>query len=461
MPGYKIPGRNISGCNVPGNMLSRHKKSSIMIVKIIPATKNSASFPAIGYNTGKLDKNKGELMMVSGFGPLEGLQNWRPEDYRNYLKAVSATNKAVKLPQFHAVISAEGKSYDKHQLTEIATKWLAAMGYGDQPYLLVYHKDTKNNHIHIVTTRVNKQGKKISDSYENLRAQRHLNAILGIDEKHSAKQDIAKALSYAYSTKAQLMMILECQGYTLKEENGKLLVIKFGHQQGEVDLSSLKYSAVKPERVKQLKAIFHKYAAVYDTALSKKAYPNRQMSTHYSSAFAEYLKEKHGLELLFHASADKPAYGYSVIDHAGKAVFKGSEIMPLKELLSVKPIQKPEIEEDTWRVQNTDADTKKHYSALLKAALYNYPDLAQGLRHQELDLFFDGEAYFLADQEGGFYANAVELLNEKQYNYMVRQFAQLSEIHEEFDRQAVSVNISGDVDDEAVHGRKRRRNKNR
>ena len=89
-----------------------------MIIKIIPATKNSASFPAVGYNTGKLDKNKGELMKVSGFGPLEGLQHWRPEDYRNYLKAVSATNKAVKLPQFHAVISADGKSHDKQETRE-------------------------------------------------------------------------------------------------------------------------------------------------------------------------------------------------------------------------------------------------------------------------------------------------------------------------------------------------------
>jgi hypothetical protein len=435
-----------------------------MIVKIIPATKNSASFPAVGYNTGKLDKNKGELMKVSGFGPLEGLQQIRPEDYRNYLKSVSATNKAVKLPQFHAVISAAGKEYNKHQLTEIATKWLAAMGYGEQPYLLVYHKDTKNNHLHIVTTRVNKQGKKINDSFENIRAQKHMNQILGIDEKRSVIQDIAKALSFSYSTKAQFMMILESLGYTLKEENGKITVIKFGHQQGEVDLAALQFSTANPERLNQLKAIFHKYAAVYDTALSKKTYPNKQKAAYYSSAFAEYLKEKHGLELLFHASADKPPYGYSVIDHAGKAVFKGSSIMPLKEMLGTNPTQKRGIEKEAWQVHNPDASTKKHYSAMLKAALYNYPDLAQGLRHQRLDLLFDGEAYFLADPEGCFYGNAAELLSEKQYGYLVRQFAQLTEIRSELERQNsddISVNIANDVDDEAVYGRKRRRNKNR
>jgi hypothetical protein len=431
-----------------------------MIVKIIPATKNSASFPAVGYNTGKLDKNKGELMKISGFGPLEGLQHLRPEDYRNYLKAVSATNKAVKLPQFHAVVSAAGKEYDKHQLTEIAIQWLAAMGYGDQPYLLIYHKDTKNNHIHMVTTRVNKQGKKINDSFENIRAQKHLNQILGIDEKETSRQDIAKALSYAYSTKAQLMMILESQGYTLKEADGKLSVIKFGNQQGEIDLNQLIFSAAKPERTNQLKAIFQKYAAVYDTQLTKKTYPNRQKAGYYGSAFAVYLKEKHGLELLFHASADKPPYGYSVIDHSGKAVFKGSEIMPLKELLSFKVSAQPEPEKEIWQEQPTDKEQKFYYATLLKAALYNYPDLAQGLRHQGLDLLFDGVNFFLVNQEDGFTINTAGLLNEKAYAYMARQYAQHSELAQEIEKQyseEIIISIADDVDDQQIHGMRRRR----
>jgi hypothetical protein len=433
-----------------------------MIVKIIPATKNSASFPAVGYNTGKMDKNKGELMKVSGFGSLEGLQHWRPEDYRNYLKAVSATNKAVKLPQFHAVISAEGKSHDKQQLTEIAAKWLAAMGYGDQPYLLVFHSDTKNNHIHIVTTRVNKQGKKINDSFENLRAQRHLNEILGLDERHSAKKDMETALSYAYSTKAQFMMILESRGYTLKEENSKISVIKFGHKQGDVDLKELCFSPANTERAGQLKSIFKKYAASYDTALVQKTLPNRQHVKAYTSDFANYLKEKHGLELIFHASGDKSPYGYTVIDHAGKAVFKGGEIIPLKELLTMQRGEKPEIEKEVWTEQHLNNDTKTYYVALLKAAMYNYPDLAQGLRGQGLDLLFDGERFFVTDNEGTFHADAGDLLDEKSYRYMARQFAGHTEVSKEVEQQfseAITVNIADDVDDQQIHGMRRRRQK--
>ena len=101
-----------------------------MIVRILSS---SASFSGVTYNMTKVDRDKGELMMVANFGALQGLQNLRPEDYKNYLKSVSANNRAVKKPQFHAAISAEGKSYDKHALAEIAIQWLEKIGIKVEP----------------------------------------------------------------------------------------------------------------------------------------------------------------------------------------------------------------------------------------------------------------------------------------------------------------------------------------
>ena len=168
-----------------------------------------AKFTAVRYNTDKVDKGNGELMKVSGFGPLQIFNEVRPEDYRNYLELLSARNKNVKLPQFHAVISAKGNEHDSYTLTEIATAWLDSMGYGRQPYLIVFHKDTGNHHVHMVTTRVDRAGKKIDSNFEHINAVRRLNKIIGLDEGETVKQDIAKALAYRFSTKAQFMMILE------------------------------------------------------------------------------------------------------------------------------------------------------------------------------------------------------------------------------------------------------------
>lgn len=145
-----------------------------MIVKIL---KKSATFKSVRYNTGKVGKDRGELLLVRNFGALEGMENLRPQDYINYLEAVSARSTRTKYPQFHVAISTKGRQHSKGELADIAQQWMQGMGYGQQPYLLIFHKDTANNHVHLVSTRVGRDGKKISDSYEKLRAYRVLNRI--------------------------------------------------------------------------------------------------------------------------------------------------------------------------------------------------------------------------------------------------------------------------------------------
>src|ERR1700761_760615 len=127
-----------------------------MVIKIFPPAKG---FPGIRYNTNKLDRGNGELMKVINFGALQGLSQLRPKDYQDYLMQLASLNKRVVYPQLHATISAKGSTSSKEELTVIAEKWLEAMGYGKQPYLVIFHKDTDNNHVHLVTCRVDRNGK--------------------------------------------------------------------------------------------------------------------------------------------------------------------------------------------------------------------------------------------------------------------------------------------------------------
>jgi hypothetical protein len=443
-----------------------------MIVRILST---SAAFSGVNYNTDKVDSGKGELMQVSNFWALQGLDELRPEDYKNYLKMVSARNARVKGPQFHAAISAKGKEHRKHDLTLIANQWLEHMGYAKQPFLIVFHKDTDNNHVHIVSTRIGRDGKKISSGFENIRAVNSLNKVMGLDERYSAQQDIAKALAYNFSTKAQLMMIVEIQGYVLKENKGHLDVIKFGKKQGEIDLSlaehQLKNYREDVGRTAQLKAIFRKYAALYDTSLKPLTVPlpgnYKQTAKGFTSDFAACLKEKFGIALLYHASGDKMPYGYSVIDHAGKSVFKGGEIMPLKELLAIPVTERYDFDERRSKEADTrpgelSPETKAYYAAILKAALFNYPDLMQGLYHQGLTITRNGETFKLADPGAGIYMDCAELLNDKQYEYLARQFDLESGLEQEVYRQyhdIPGINIADDMDDQQIHGMRRRRQK--
>ncbi len=417
-----------------------------MIVKILSS---SAAFDGVSYNTDKVGKGKGELMLVRNFGALQGLLNLRPEDYKNYLRMVSATNKAVKKPQFHAAISAEGRTYDKHHLTEIAMQWLGKMGYGDQPYLVVFHKDTSNNHVHIVSTRIDRNGKKINSGFENIRAQATMNAVLGIDEKHNAQSDIEKALSYSFSTKAQFMMILEGQGYKLSEKDGKLIVVKYGKVQGDISLTAvtekLQIAAGDENRKKQITALLHKYAPQYDTA-----------------GLTCYLGHKHGIVLRFHSKDGKNPYGYTIIDHAGKAVYKGGEIMPLADLYALNTGQLPYTRntETPYREPVPGPFRRGYYRAMLKAAMEDYPDIRQGFRETAVSVFLREDRYYLVDKSDKTFILLDQLLDREEYGKVMQAFAASGEMHTDSVEQHVYVplpTLASSVDDEATHGRKRRR----
>lgn len=349
---------------------------SYMIVKIF---KPVAEFKAVFYNLNKVLKGGGEVMKISGFGLLKGFDEVRIEDYRNYLEAQTALNSNIRLPQFHAMISAPDSSYDKQKLTKITIQWLEAMGYGDQPYLLVLHKDTDQAHIHIVSTRIDRKGEKIKDSFEHKRAIAELNRLMQLDEKHQAQLDAGKALRYHCSTKAQVLLLLEGMGYRCLEKDGRLVLCKFGKPlfaiTDERMLQQLAGWAPDKARAVQLKAIIRKYQAIHDSTLKPETTPlaggRTTTKTGYRTDLSDYLRKELGLQFIFHASGDKEPYGYTIIDHVQKRVFKGSEVMKLAEFIEPKAIA---IEPERPAVQAADAGNERpaeHYAPPLQPYFTN------------------------------------------------------------------------------------------
>lgn len=387
-----------------------------MIVKIL---KKSATFKAVSYNTGKVDKNRGELLLAKNFGVLEGMENLRPQDYINYLEAVSSKSTRIKYPQFHVAISTKGREHSKEELAGIAQKWMQGMGYAEQPYLLIFHKDTNNNHVHLVSTRVGKDGKKISDRYEKLRAYRVLNQVMGEDEKQSVANHLQKALSYSFSTRAQFMMLLEAHGYALSLKDNAYSISKFGRQLDSIDVAKVdaRITARQKDslRVQQIRAIIEKYRSQHDPSVIA-------TDAGYRSPLVGFLHSKFGLQVIFHGKDGKPPYGYTLIDHAKGAVYKGGEIVPLKDLVTYAHTE-PTQEQTNDQEQN---GTISPEDPLWEPSVFDEP-IAKDL------------PVLISDEP------------------VTTTSSPTIESDIEMSIPELDINISDDIDDEAILGRNRRR----
>ena len=145
-----------------------------MIAKI-SSTENLGG--ALGYNFKKVQHDEAAVLCVNelrkGFDGtfqmdkvLADMQKAIPEQCR--------TKKTV----FHCSLNPHpDEKLSDERLTQIAKEYMEELGYGKQPYIVFKHNDIAREHIHIVSLRVDSQGRKINDKYEGRRSKKITNAL--------------------------------------------------------------------------------------------------------------------------------------------------------------------------------------------------------------------------------------------------------------------------------------------
>jgi virulence-associated protein VapD len=353
-----------------------------MIAKILKATKG---FSGVIYSELKVDKGGATFCGAYNF-PFQS-QDADTDKYIAYMEQLaSCANKPVKNRQFHAIISTKGKEHDIDFLIEISQQWMQRMGYGNQPYLIYFHGDTDNNHVHIVSCRVDINGNSIPAYMEGRRAGIAIRELMNEDLKNKATADINDVLHhYSFSTEAQFKLVLEQRGWTIRTSNDRINLIKY-FKQGEIELSEVKEKATNYKqnmpRIKQLRAIFNKYGSLPIEELQK------------------MMRDKLGVDTVFHKSHGhtKP-YGYTVIDHNSKTVFKGSEILPLEKLINPVSREK-QIEIATQILTDyVNSNQKPNYSDI-KQILYR-----SGFSLRKNEVYVVGSKEKLISLDDTFYRN--------------------------------------------------------
>lgn len=322
---------------------------------------------ALNYNEQKVKQGHAILLQAVNY-----LKDADKLSFNNKLKRfqdLMALNERAKTNSLH--ISLNFDNADKlstEQFKEIADEYMQKIGFGNQPYLVYQHNDAGHPHIHIVTTSIKEDGKRI-DTFnigrnQSEKARREIEVKFGLTKAQSknrleydlkpvnvqrvqyGKAETRRAITnvldhvlsaYKYASLAELNAVL--QQYNVVADRGSEtsrifknngLVYRIldgdGNKKGVPVKASLIYS--KPT-LKNIEAKFesnerdrqkHKQRVMnaIDFAVLRKS----------NQSLAEFVRalQKEKIQVVLRQNNNGIIYGITYVDHHTKCVFNGSHL---------------------------------------------------------------------------------------------------------------------------------------
>jgi hypothetical protein len=116
---------------------------------------------ALHYNENKVRQSTAVLIHSRNFA--KDTQQLGITDKLGTLQNLAARNERTKVNSVHISLNFDpSEKLDDVTLQRIADSYLQKIGFGDQPYLVYKHEDASHPHIHIVTTNIKRNGKRIA-----------------------------------------------------------------------------------------------------------------------------------------------------------------------------------------------------------------------------------------------------------------------------------------------------------
>ncbi len=322
---------------------------------------------ALNYNEQKVKEGKAECIHAHNFLKEHEHLNFYEKLHR--FEALVSLNKRASTNTVHISINFSlNEKMDKEKLVEIAAAYMDKIGFEEQPYLVYQHLDAGHPHIHIVTTNIKKDGKRISlhniGKNQSAKARKEIEIIYKLvkaeDHKKLPSEEIAplsaQKVTYGKSpTKRGITNVLDAvlQNYkyaSLAELNAVLKLYNLNAdrgKEGEIIFRNrgLVYRVLDEKGNKigvpiKASSIFNKPTLSF---LEKKFKENELLKQQYKrsvktsidwimirppvslEAFKNALgKEK--IQFIIRENETGIIYGLTYVDHKTKCVFNGSEI---------------------------------------------------------------------------------------------------------------------------------------
>lgn len=369
-----------------------------MIIKKLEPV-HGGTFPGAAYNEQKVKEGVAELAghanidgnFLHTLHTLHGVGIGCGNEVEQYMQSRSQTFGNTRSTQFqlHLALSCKGKEKNKEQLVAIAHAMMKEYGAAQQPYLIYFHHDTENNHVHILTTRVTSKGKLMSDHHDYARLNASLNHVITEDMRN----DLDRMLDYSFNTEGQLMNIARGFNYKVGESKDSpehLMFYHGGSEAFQISRSDVaeKIAEVKNNRqdtlrreavAKRTKALFIKYREMSlnqmppasgkstkaeeksERAKTKKDLVEKKKKSrihpdikklknadvkalskteqYQLNWLIETLRSKFGIAVHFQKDKNGVVRGYGVVDHNNKVALNGSDVMKLADIVNFKQWQ--------------------------------------------------------------------------------------------------------------------------
>ncbi|GAB2769988.1 conjugal transfer protein MobB [Rhabdobacter roseus] len=378
------------------------------------------------YNEGKVARQEATLL-EAGYYPKEVAGLTFHEKWARLQQRMSL-NPRVKANVLHISLNfAPGENLPPERLTDIAVLYLDKIGFADQPFLLYEHHDAAHPHVHLVTTNIRADGRRISlhniGRIRSEKARKEIQAQFGLVKAEDrprlgyepppvrvepaayGKAETKRALSqvlrhvlptYRYSSLPELNAVL--RQYQVRADRGSEdsrlyqkggLVYRILDAAGNPVGVPMKASAFsfKPTltylsgRFAENQATKRNYRArlknTIDLALLEKptwATLSRQL-------------EHEGVRLVERSNDQGRVYGLTYVDHRTRCVFNGSElgkpytVQGLRARCGSVPLTQPPrvsvtppSQESSPRLPGTDFTDRSRDDGLLEALTLPLPD---------------------------------------------------------------------------------------
>ncbi len=321
---------------------------------------------AINYNEQKVKVGQAELIQAKGYPKEESRLNFHEK--LNRLQKLADLNTRTETHCLHVSLNFDpSEKLSAEKLKAIAETYMSGIGFGSQPYLIYKHEDAAHPHIHIVSTNIQKDGKRISlhnlGRVQSEKIRKEIEVQFGLVKASDRQQkllqplrpvNIEKAVYGKSETKRAIsnivsQVIAQYKFASLPEFNAVLVQYNVIADKGAEgtrmnEKGGLQYSLLDEKGSKM--GIPIKASSIYesptlkmlatkfdgnrkrkeqDRDTVKKMIAVRLQDSRTREDFITSLKAS-GIDVILRRNEQNFIYGVTYIDHVSKSVFNGSDL---------------------------------------------------------------------------------------------------------------------------------------